>query len=86
MTKLYVLFLRPVNLKSLVMLKRFIKLCVIVAIALLVPYYTAILVFGAEAGPPEVWQVWFVGVIMLIILAICITVICMMVDYVVNGR
>ena len=86
MTKLYVLSLHPVNLKSLVMLKRFITLCFVVAIFLLVPYYLPLLVFGREDAPDDVLLIWCVGLRMIVLVVVCITLICMMFDYVVNGR
>jgi hypothetical protein len=57
-----------------------------VVIALLVPYYTATLVFGKEGVPPEAYQVWLLGIFMLIVFAIFIGFIYMMVNYIGNER
>jgi hypothetical protein len=87
MTNIILLSLRPVNLKSLVMLKRFITLCFFVAIILLVPYYFSVLMFSEdELVHQPAPAIWSVGLFMIILLGICITLLGVAYNYVVHGR
>ena len=67
------------------MIKRFLKLCLFVAIVLLVAYYFCIIVFGSEDAPPNVVSIWCVGFFMIVFAIICIGLLVAAYKYVVTG-
>ena len=68
------------------MLLRFLKLCLFVAVVLLVPYYLPILIFGSEGAPDNVFVIWCVGVLIIFLTIVCIALLVAAYEYVVNGR
>jgi len=67
------------------MLLRFLKLCLFVAVVLLVPYYLPIVILGREGAPPNVIGIWCVGLFMILIAIVCIALLFAAYQYVVNG-
>lgn len=67
------------------MLLRFLKLCLFVAIVLLVPYYLTIVIFGREGAPPNVIGIWTIGLLMIALAIVCIVLLFAAYQYVVNG-
>ena len=68
------------------MLLRFLKLCLFVAVVLLVPYYFPIVIFGREGAPDNVFIIWCVGLFMIVLAIVCIALLVAAYQYVVNGR
>ena len=68
------------------MLLRFLKLCLFVAVVLLVPYYLPIVIFGREGAPPNVIAIWAIGLLMFALAIVCIVLLVAAYQYVVNGN
>ena len=68
------------------MLLRFLKLCLFVAVVLLVPYYLPIVIFGREGAPDNVFIIWAIGFVIIFLTIVCIALLVAAYEYVVNGR
>lgn len=68
------------------MLLRFLKLCLFVAVVLLVPYYLPIVIFGREGAPPNVIAIWVIGLLIVALAIVCIVLLVAAYQYVVNGN
>jgi hypothetical protein len=68
------------------MLRRFLKLCLFVAVVLLVPYYLSIVILGSEGAPSSVVVIWCVGLVIILFAIVCIALLVAAYKYVVNER
>ena len=68
------------------MLLRFLKLCLFLAVVLLVPYYLPIVIFGREGAPPNVIAIWCVGLLIIVLAIACFQLLKSAYQYVVTGN